>query len=246
MGIPLPYCGSPPSPAELLARFNLDPYLISVLLALTLLQMFVAPDRKARMQALAGWVIAAAAFTSPLCALSVSLFSARILQHMILLLAAAPLIAASARPSPRTLRMSVSVASTAFFVSLWVWHMPTPYDATFTSKALYWAMHVTLFGSGILLWHALLQHARSRTGAALLAGMLTSIQMGLLGAVLSFANRPLFVPHYTTTQVWGLTPLQDQQLGGTLMWVPGILLFAWITLRSLRLVLKPGDDPKHA
>jgi putative membrane protein len=57
--------------------------------------------------------------------------------------------------------------------------------------------------------------------------------MGLLGAVLTFASHPLFLSHLTTTQVWGLAPLRDQQLGGIVMWVPGIGLFLFAAIRSL-------------
>ena len=94
-------------------------------------------------------------------------------------------------------------------------------------------MHVTLFGSAILLWRELLDHPPHRTGQVLTAGTLTFLHMGLLGAVLTFADRPLFRWHLITTQAWGLSPLQDQQLGGALMWVPGIALFLWSVLRSL-------------
>jgi putative membrane protein len=97
-------------------------------------------------------------------------------------------------------------------------------------------MHVTLFGSGIALWSELIHHPARRTPLVLVVGLLSSMQMGLLGSVLALARRPLFYPHFITTQVWGLTPLQDQQLGGTLMWVPGILLFLWAAIRSLRAV----------
>ncbi len=62
---------------------------------------------------------------------------------------------------------------------------------------------------------------------------MTFLQMGLLGAVLTLAGRPLFQWHFLTTQAWRLSPLQDQQLGGALMWVPGIALFLWSALRSL-------------
>ena len=65
-------------------------------------------------------------------------------------------------------------------------------------------------------------------------GFLSSMQMGLLGAILTLAERPLFTPHLLTTQAWGFTPLEDQQLGGALMWVPGIALFLWTSLRSLQ------------
>lgn len=235
--LPLPYCGTPPSPGELLGRFNLDPVLITTLVVLTYAHVYgiSGNNRRGRAYAACGWLIAAIAFISPLCALSVSLFSARIAQHMILLLAAAPLIASGwPRQSYSVTTWSLWTASTAFMVSLWCWHMPTPYTATFTATAVYWAMHVTLFGSGVVLWSELIHHPPRRTALVLAVGLLSSMQMGLLGAVLALARRPLFYPHLTTTQIWGLTPLQDQQLGGTLMWVPGIVLFLWVAIRSLQ------------
>lgn len=234
---PLPYCGTAPSPGELLERFNLDPVLITALVVLAVAHTLGISEnkRRARVYAGCGWLVAAAAFISPLCALSVSLFSARIGQHMLLLLVAAPLIALGlpmqSRSNPA---WPLWAAGGAFMVALWAWHMPTPYAATFASTGLYWAMHLTLFGSGILLWSALIHHPARHTPLALTVGLLTSMQMGLLGAVLALARRPLFYPHFITTQAWGLTPLQDQQLGGTLMWVPGIVLFLWVAIRSLR------------
>ena len=103
--------------------------------------------------------------------------------------------------------------------------MPLPYEATFTSTPVYWSMHVTLFGSAILLWREILHHSSEQAFGALAVGVLSSMQMGLLGAVLTLAERPLFTPHLLTTQAWGFTPLEDQQLGGALMWVPGICSF---------------------
>jgi putative membrane protein len=111
--------------------------------------------------------------------------------------------------------------------------MPVPYDATFSSTPLYWLMHVSLFGSAILLWRELLHHATARTAEVLAVGALTSLQMGLLGAVLTFAAHPLFLWHITTSPAWGLSPLRDQQLGGVFMWVPGIALFLFAAMRSL-------------
>ena len=235
--LPLPYCGTPPSPGELLERFNLDPVLITTLVVLAGAHFFGLSEsnRRGRAYAVCGWLVVAAALISPLCALSVALFSARIAQHMILLLVAAPLIALGwPRQSYSTTTWPLWTASAAFMVALWCWHMPTPYTATFTATVVYWAMHITLFGSGVVLWSELIHHPPRRTALVLAVGLLSSVQMGLLGAVLALARRPLFYPHFTTTQIWGLTPLQDQQLGGTLMWVPGILLFLWVAMRSLR------------
>lgn len=231
----LPYCGTAPLPGELLMRFNTDPVLIAVLLTAVGLQLWAARGLPARQvsRGLIGWMIAAAAFLSPLCALSVALFAARVAQHMILVLVAAPLIAAGipAR-APRTV-WALWLSALAFFVTLWFWHMPLPYEATFQSVTVYWCMHLCLFGSAICFWYALMHHARAHVVDAFAAGTLTSIQMGMLGAFLSLGDHALFRWHLLTTWAWHLTPLEDQQLGGVLMWVPGIVIFLWVALRSL-------------
>lgn len=242
MPLVIPYCGAPPAPAEILHRFNLDPVLIGTLLVVALCHARSAWRSGVLGCVAGGWTIAAIAFVSPLCALSVSLFSARIAQHMILILIAAPLIALGLplRDSERTARQSERSAwlpwgaAAAFFAFLWFWHMPVPYDATFTSTPVYWSMHVTLFGSAIFLWREILNHSSRRAFEALAVGVLSSVQMGLLGAILTLAGHPMFLPHLSTTQAWGFTPLEDQQLGGALMWVPGIALFLWTSLRSLQ------------
>ena len=59
----------------------------------------------------------------------------------------------------------------------------------------------------------------------------TGLQMSLLGALLTFAAVPLFAVHEFTTAAWGLTWLQDQELGGLVMWVPaGLLLTGYSAL----------------
>jgi putative membrane protein len=235
------YCGAPPVPGGLMDRFNLDPVLIVALLAVTALHIGHR-HRSGRpvLSVACGWGVAAAAFLSPLCALSVSLFSARVAQHMILVLIAAPLIAASL-PDWRWLQRSgiLWAASVTFFVALWFWHMPAPYEATFRSSLIYWAMHLSLFGSAVWLWASLL---RQHSPQALVAGVLASVQMGLLGAVIALASWPMYRPHYTTAEAWGFTPLADQQLGGVLMWVPGCLLFLWVALWSLAAMWRTMDE----
>ena len=179
MTVHLPYCGSAPLPGDLLHRFNLDPTLILAVILVCAWQLWatgrvLSGARRRRVFAIAGWTIAAAAFVSPLCALSVALCSARVLQHMILLLVAAPLLAMGMPPSvPSYHPWRLWAAATAFFLALWYWHMPVPYDDTFASTAQYWAMHITLFGSGIALWRELLDHPPHWTGPVLAAGALS-------------------------------------------------------------------------
>ena len=231
----LPYCGAAPLPGELLMRFNLDPALIAVLAAAAALHLWIARrETTSRLfYGMAGWSAVALALLSPLCALSVALFSARVTQHMILVLIAAPLIA-SGLPSrsPKTV-WTVWSSTLAFFLALWFWHMPLPYDATFHSNTVYWCMHLSLFGSALWFWHALMHHSRAHAVDAFAAGMLTSIQMGMLGAFLSLGDHALFSWHLLTTWSWHLTPLADQQLGGVIMWVPGVVIFLWVSMRAL-------------
>jgi putative membrane protein len=232
----LPYCGAPPVPGDLLHRFNADPLLIAALALIALAHWrAVRTDRRKAALVAAGWLTAAAALLSPLCALSVALFSARVGQQMILLLIAAPLVALGL-PTSLARQRSPWPPVIAFFVALWFWHMPLAYDATFASSAVYWAMHLSLFGTAIWLWRALLHHRRDGAVAALAAGTVTSMQMGLLGAILTLSSHALFAPHYLTAGAWGFTPLSDQQLGGVLMWIPGCALFLLAALRSAQML----------
>lgn len=224
-------------PGELAGRWNGDPVLAAALLAASIIHLTQAhPGRRGI--AAAGWIVATLAFTSPLCALSVALFSARVGQHMILVLVAAPLIAAAL---PSGSRRAPWWSLAAFTLALWTWHMPAPYDLTFRSDLAYWAMHLTLFGSAIWLWRDLLRHDSDHAFAAVCMGTAASIQMGLLGAVLTLAPHPLYSWHLLTTQSWGLSPIADQQLGGIVMWVPGCVVFLGAALRSFHPIwVRPG------
>lgn len=236
----LPYCGVPPVPGELVSRWNLDPVLLVALAAVMAVHL---RHVNSRLRAVAGigWAIAALAFISPICALSVALFSARIGQHMILMLIAAPLIGVALPKG--SWKHSIWWSVLAVTAALWVWHMPVPYEATFHSTAVYWAMHVTLFGSAIWLWRDLLNHEPESTPVVLAAGTAASTQMALLGAVLTLSSHAMFQWHFTTTQAWGFTPLQDQQLGGALMWVPGGVIFLLAAVRSMLLLRNLLERP---
>jgi len=198
------------------------------LLALLAWGWFASPHRGAL---LAGVGVLALALLSPLCALAVALFSARVAQHIAVVLTAAPLLALGLA----TRAPSAPIAAAGFAAALWIWHLPGPYAWTFASHAGWWAMHATLLLSAIWLWQSLL---RARAEAALAAGLATAAQMGGLGAFLTFAPRPLYAPHALSTFPWGLSALEDQQLGGLLMWVPGGTLFAGLALLAVARALR--------
>lgn len=256
---PAAYCGAPPAPAQLWSRWNLDPLLLIALAAC--LFVYLAGARRAGLGGarrgvfVAGWAAAALALTSPLCALSVALFSARVGQHMFLAAVAAPLwalgrpgeavralVRAGARATtPAWSASSLLASAAAFAVALWYWHTPAAYAVTFQSVAVYWMMHLSLFGSALWIWTALVEHGGARPAAAFGAVGLTGVQMSLLGAVLTFAPSPLYAPHLLTTAVWGLSPLEDQQLGGVLMWVPAGVIFTGALVWSLARLFARGE-----
>ena len=223
---PIPYCGLPPVPGAV--AWNADPALMLALAAL----LALAAWRGARpVPAVAGAAGLALALLSPLCALAVALFSARVGQHILIMLVAAPLLAWGWRLRAPPLPVAAGVMAAA----LWLWHLPGPYAWSFASHGAWWAMHASLLLAALWFWRAAFA---ARADAALAAGLATTAQMGALGALLTFAPRPLYAVHAASTWPWGLSPLEDQQLGGLLMWVPGGVLFAGLAvavmLRTLR------------
>jgi len=237
----IPYCGAAPVPhAE---RWNFDPFLVIALLAVVALYAIAFNSRLGRglkrREAAAfvlGWSVLAIAFVSPLCNLGVALFSVRVTQHMLTTIVAAPLLVLggldlmllrlfrvrAGEPSGAT----ALAASLAFAAALWAWHLPLFYDVTFPSHVAYWSMQLMLIGTALVLWRVIL---RAQQGYAFATASFTSLQMGALAAVFTLLPRAIFAPHFTTTQPWGLSPLEDQQLGGLIMWVPaGLLLTAQI------------------
>ena len=231
----VPYCGSAPVPGAL--HWNLDPVLIGALLALAGANLMFARSqgvvRKDLGACAFGWLLLSLAFITPLCNLSVALFSARVAQHMAITLVAAPLIARGlVLPRPlaplRLAHVFAWGATFAFAAIFWIWHSPAFYDETLRNNVIYWLMHVTTVAAALALWVAVFS---SSAPLAFLLLFATGLQMSLLGALFTFAAVPLFSVHEFTTAAWGLTWLEDQQLGGLVMWVPaGLLLTAYSVL----------------
>lgn len=228
----LPYCGEAPLPAELMARWNFDPVLLAALLAgLYLLLRAPHPQRTA---GIAGLALLALLFISPFCALTSALFSARVAHHVLLTAVVAPLLVAALPALRARIPGSLPLWVVLHALLFWLWHMPSAYRHALSSDAVYWMMQGTLLGSAFGLWAALWRASAPAAVAGLLA---TMVQMGLLGALLTFALRPLYEPHWPTTAAWGLSALEDQQLAGLVMWVPGagaylgaalFLMWGWI------------------
>jgi len=186
------------------------------------------------------------------------------LQHEILLLIAAPLFAAAhpgvtllyALPQSMRRRFGATIATVeklplfspvlspigAFLfhaAALWLWHIPYLYQATLDSDLVHAAQHLSFFLSGVLFWSALYGAGRSTMsyGAGVVYVFGTAAHCSALGALLTFSTVLWYPVYADRTALWHLTPLQDQQLGGLLMWVPSGLVFiaigVWLFFRWL-------------
>lgn len=216
------YCGPAPAPEVLLAAWNGDAVAVALCAALALAHVRRG-EPAGRLPLAAAILLLLALFLSPLCALTVALFSARVAHHVLLVAVAAPLLALAfpeRADVPRRLGLSLLVAVHALV--LWFWHAPPVYEVAIRGALPYWTMQASLLASAVLLWRRVLT-PQTGVGPAVLALLATAVQMGMLGALLTFAREPLYAPHFTTTLAWGLTPRADQQLGGLIMWVPAAL-----------------------
>ncbi|HLR45569.1 MAG TPA: cytochrome c oxidase assembly protein, partial [Deinococcales bacterium] len=120
-----------------------------------------------------------------------------------------------------------AVAWSIFVAVMWLWHLPMLYDAALRSPLLHAFEHACFLGAALLFWWPLLRPFGSRTASRPFAVpylFLASLQGSALGAFITFAPRPLY-SGYAVSVVSSLTPLQDQQLAGLIMWLPGSLFY---------------------
>ncbi|HVL58361.1 MAG TPA: cytochrome c oxidase assembly protein, partial [Burkholderiaceae bacterium] len=156
---------------------------------------------------------------SPLCRMAATLVSAHMVQHLLLVIVA-PALLALARPAP-VAREAIGAAAIAYGLAIWVWHAPPVYTAVVSREAAHLAGYSLLIAIGYAFWSQMLCAQRAARGKAALAMLATALHTTLLGALLAFAPRLLYPVLAAGAPLWGLEPLQDQQLAGLLMWTVG-------------------------
>lgn len=228
-----PYCGPAPAPGDW--RWNLDPVLLGVLAAATIVIVWRLRGRE-RALGLSAILVLAIGFISPLCGLSSALFAARTVHHVLLVAVVAPLTA-WALPSRRVGPLALATAFQA--AVFWGWHAPSAYAAALSNDLAYWAMQLSLLVSAVWFWAGVRRAAAPAAVGHLLIAM---VAMGLLGALLTFAPQPVYAPHLLTTQAWGFTPLADQQAAGLIMWAPAAAVYLAAALLVLGRWIGP-DQP---
>jgi cytochrome c oxidase assembly factor CtaG len=141
--------------------------------------------------------------------------------------------------------LNPAVAWVLHAVVLWVWHAPALFDAALRNRGVHDLQHLTFLASALVFWAALFEErARERQGAAVLYLFTTTVHTGVLGALLTFATHPWYSAYLTAAPEWGFSPLEDQQLGGLIMWVPASLVYVGVGLALLARWIQ-ASEPKR-
>lgn len=199
------------------------------------------------------------ALLSPVDALAETLFWVHMVQHLLLILVAAPLLALGAPlvpmvwalphrrrldaarwwlASPRLRRTAWAAGDPlgvwlASLAALWFWHLPGPYMAALGDERLHALEHLTFLGTAFLFWWVVFQplgRRRLARGGAVIYLALTLMESGALGAILAFARTPWYPAHAAGVAAWHMTLLEDQQLAGLIMSVPASLVYIGVAL----------------
>lgn len=217
----IPYCGAAPPPGELFARWNLDPVLLAAIAAAAIWGLRVATGCPAQQRrVVAAMALTVLLFVSPFCALTSALFAARAVHHLALTALLASLLAV-ALPRARPLG-GPGLWLALHAATFWLWHLPIAYEFALSNDAIYWLMQASLLLTAVAFWRSVRSALLTTAVMALLAAM---VQMGLLGALLTFIGEPLYAPHTAGPLAWGLSPLEDQQIAGLIMWAPGAAIY---------------------
>jgi cytochrome c oxidase assembly factor CtaG len=200
----------------------------------------------------AGWLALVFALSPPLDEWSEQWLAAHMVQHELLMVVAAPLLAVGAplvgflwampsglrravvrgvqrTPVPSVWRIVTAphAAFVLYGLALWIWHVPALYDEALQHEAVHAVQHLCFFGTAALFWWGIVHGRQGRTGygAAVVYLFVTAVHGGVLGALLTVSPHVWYAPYLAHHPV-RLTPLEDQQLAGLLMWIPAGLAFA--------------------
>jgi cytochrome c oxidase assembly factor CtaG len=215
------------------------------------------------------------ALASPVEPFSALLLQVHMLQHLLLMMVAPPLLWLGApllpllRGLPRPLRTHwaapllrspplralftgltrPAVAWLLFVAATWLWHVPALYEVALRSSGWHYLQHLCFLTTALLFWYVVVRPypARPRWSPWLLVPflLLADVQNTVLSAVLTFSDRVLYPYYAEAPRLGGLSALEDQCAAGVLMWVPGSLAFL-VPMFAVALRLLYGRAPAPA
>jgi putative membrane protein len=282
MMIALAHIGQALAPHDILTEWAPDPLTFVALACLSILYangvrrlwLHAGEERViTRARASAGGAGIAAlviALLSPLDAAASALLTIHMVQHLLLVLVAAPLVVigrmhlalfwslpfetrrglgAAWANSPRFKWFArfMTAPATAWVlhtVAIWLWHSRSLYDLAANNETWHAVEHVSFFATAVLfslpvekLWRS--SHGMAE-GAAMLYVFASAMQSGALGALLALSGSTWYRSHAASAPAWGLSPLEDQQLAGVLMWGPASVVYLLVLLMLVKLWIARG------
>jgi cytochrome c oxidase assembly factor CtaG len=204
----------------------------------------------------AGLALAAVALASPLDTLAEDrLFTAHMIQHLLLadlvpILLLVGLTRSLMRPAVRRLRpveerlgpLAHPAAALVLYVGLmWLWHVPALYDAALSSPWVHALEHASFFTTGLLFWWFLIEPVPPRhrlTGPWAVAYVSAAkVLMGILGVILTFTPNVIYDHYKEAERAWGLSALEDINVGGVLMSVEqSLVLVVFFSIAFARMM----------
>jgi putative membrane protein len=207
----------------------------------------------------AGWLTLAVALVSPLHEYGEHLFLAHMVEHELLMTVAAPLLALS-RPLgtflhafPRGTRLAIVrraragiiqpiwrwlvdplVATILHGIAIWIWHAPRLLDATLESSGMHRLQHISFLMTALFFWWAIVRLPVREYGIGAAHVFATMLHTSVLGALLTMAPRICYVRQTQDAPLFGWTPIEDQQMAGLFMWVPGSVIYLAFGLWLIR------------
>lgn len=170
------------------------------------------------------------------------LFSAHMVQHLLLALVVAPFLIMGTpgwmlRPVMRVRavaaiakRVTHPLIAYGFFnVVVAAWHLPVLYNAAMADHDIHITQHLMFMVASVLMWWPILspmpELPRLSYPLQMLYLFLITIPMSIISIYITYADQMLYPAYASAPRLWGLSPMQDQLLGGLIMWIPGGLFF---------------------
>ena len=170
------------------------------------------------------------------------LFSAHMVQHLLLAMGVAPLLIMGTpgwmlrpllrwRPMARASRiLSNAIACFAIFnIVLIGWHLPPLYNAAMTYHEIHIFQHLLLLAASVVMWWPVLspigEIPRLSYPGQMLYLFVMTIPMSIVSVSIAYAGSILYPEYASAPRVLRLSPMDDQMLGGLIMWIPGGLYF---------------------
>ncbi|HXJ84319.1 MAG TPA: cytochrome c oxidase assembly protein [Candidatus Methylomirabilis sp.] len=201
-----------------------------------------------------GLAILVIASSTPVAALSDRFLRAHMIQHLLLMVVAPPLLWMGAPMAPmllglpKRIRRAVAVwlawpsvrrlshmladprvSWTTFVITFWAWHVPALYELALRSHLWHHVEHACFFIAGLLFWRPVILPWPARSTwprwAMIPYLVLADLQNGVLAAIFTFSDRVIYPSYAQTGGAWSAPALEDQAIAGVIMWVPGSVAF---------------------